>query len=387
MQKMITIIVPVYNVEIYLRKCIDSVIGQTYKNLQIILVDDGSTDLSGKICDDYALSDKRIQVIHKENGGLVSARKAGTVQAKGEFVLNIDSDDWVENDYIEKLVNAQISSQADIVACDLFMDIGECSNRIKNYFSVGIYETANIVDRLVYSGNFFEYGIQPHLVTKLIKRDILLKHQKNVDQGISAGEDAAVIYPCVLEADNIYIADICGYHYIQHTSSITKRRYDDEQLKLNMLVKYLTGALKNNRFHYDFTAQLDKYDKYIRLLRSISSFDENRNDKWLVPYGGIEKEARIVVYGAGGVGQELQRYISSTDKGVLVYWVDMNYEFYQKNGFDVVHPSVLTDLTEYDYIIIANISKNAASAIREYLLSMEISDKPILWFDSEFLES
>lgn len=103
----LSVIVPVYNVETYLNRCIDSIINQTYKNLEIILVDDGSTDKSGKICDKYAAIDSRIKVIHKKNGGLVSARKYGVMNATGDYITDVDSDDWIENQafsyMIEKL--------------------------------------------------------------------------------------------------------------------------------------------------------------------------------------------------------------------------------------------------------------------------------------------
>lgn len=96
----ISIIVPVYNVEKYLRKCIDSILNQTFKDFELILIDDGSTDESGKICDEYNLKDNRIKVIHKENGGLSSARNAGLDIAQGEYIGFVDSDDWIESDQI-----------------------------------------------------------------------------------------------------------------------------------------------------------------------------------------------------------------------------------------------------------------------------------------------
>ena len=100
----LSVIVPVYNVEPYIRRCLDSLINQTYRNLEIILVDDGSTDRSGLICDEYALMDKRVQVIHKVNGGLVSARQEGIQRATGEYATNVDSDDWIETDAYEFVV-------------------------------------------------------------------------------------------------------------------------------------------------------------------------------------------------------------------------------------------------------------------------------------------
>jgi glycosyltransferase involved in cell wall biosynthesis len=116
---LISIIVPAYKVEKYLRRCINSIINQTYTNLEIILVDDGSPDNCGKICDEYAGKDQRIKVIHKENGGLSDARNRGLDIAKGEYIGFIDSDDWIKEDYIEKLLNLINDYNADISICNL----------------------------------------------------------------------------------------------------------------------------------------------------------------------------------------------------------------------------------------------------------------------------
>ncbi len=116
----ISVIVPVYNVEKYLEKCVESIIAQTYSNLEIILVDDGATDSSGLICDRYAENDKRIKVIHKENGGLSSARNAGIVAAEGEYIGFVDSDDYIEKNMIELLAEELISNDADMSVCGVY---------------------------------------------------------------------------------------------------------------------------------------------------------------------------------------------------------------------------------------------------------------------------
>ena len=114
MTEKITVIVPVYNVEHYLDKCLDSVIKQTYKNIEIIVVNDGSTDNSGEICQEYAQKDNRIVYIEKENGGLSDARNAGLDQMTGSYVTFVDSDDWIEQDYVETLYQKITEYQADI---------------------------------------------------------------------------------------------------------------------------------------------------------------------------------------------------------------------------------------------------------------------------------
>ena len=117
MSKLVSIVVPVYNVEKYLERCVDSLINQTYKNIEIILVDDGATDNSGELCDKLLFKDSRIKVFHKLNGGLSDARNYGINQATGEYLLFVDSDDWVENEIVEKLYNSIEQNSADISVC------------------------------------------------------------------------------------------------------------------------------------------------------------------------------------------------------------------------------------------------------------------------------
>ena len=118
MNPLISLVIPVYNVEKYLDKCMESVLAQTYDNYEVILVDDGSTDNSGKMCDEYAERDSRVTVYHQKNSGVSVARNVGIENAKGEFISFIDSDDWVDESYLEKLVNAQIKYNADLTICE-----------------------------------------------------------------------------------------------------------------------------------------------------------------------------------------------------------------------------------------------------------------------------
>ena len=124
---MISVIVPVYNVEPYLEKCLDSIIGQTYKDLDILVIDDGSTDHSDEICDKYAEKDKRIKVFHTENRGLSAARNLGLENAKGEYIGLVDSDDWIEQDMFEALLSKIEETAADVAECGSFVDYPEKS--------------------------------------------------------------------------------------------------------------------------------------------------------------------------------------------------------------------------------------------------------------------
>lgn len=140
-QPLISVIIPVYNVEDYLRECVDSVINQTYKNLEIILVDDGSTDSSGKICDKYAEKDKRVRVVHKENSGPSKTRNVGLGHAKGKYIYFLDSDDYIEPNALELLVNTAESNGADLVFFDA-LSFSDDGAKIKQGYTIkGTYES------------------------------------------------------------------------------------------------------------------------------------------------------------------------------------------------------------------------------------------------------
>ncbi len=145
MKELVSVIVPIYNIEDEIGKCIESIISQTYRNLEIILVDDGSTDKSLSICHKYAADDKRIKVIHKKNGGLVSARKAGMQAASGPYVAHIDGDDWVEEGYIETLVNGTDSGNVDVVIAGFLVESVDGSvEKIQNKVESGLYDKEDI---------------------------------------------------------------------------------------------------------------------------------------------------------------------------------------------------------------------------------------------------
>lgn len=374
-------IVPVYNAEKYLRKCVDSILGQTYKEMEIILVDDGSTDKSPQILDQYGVEDARVRVIHKTNGGAASARNAGLRVARGEYIGFVDSDDWIEPFYIEKMMQACTNTGVDIVVSNHFHDIGEECKKVSSAFKPGVYTKEQILPRLLYSGNFFEYGLQPHMVTKLFSREILLKTQLCVDERILIGEDAAVVYPSVLEAENIYISDLCGYHYVQHSNSMTKSETQSEKQWNQLLFSHLEKIFRAKGVWDVMAPQMEQYKKYLIFMRNMSEFDT----KVLLPYGGIPTSSKIIIYGAGVLGQKMYRYLSEIEDLDIALWVDRNYEAYQNKGMKVGKPEDILSLQSYDYILIANTVQQTADTIKHNLTEMGIEKNKILWFSEEFM--
>lgn len=380
---MISVIVPVYNVAPYIERCIQSICQQTYRDIEIILVDDGSTDHSGEICDAYAGQDCRIKVIHKRNGGLVSARQTGLQVANGAFIGAVDGDDWIEPDYLMQMYMAQEKSGADIVTSSLFIDFGETSHKVKDNFTPGLYDCERLLPNLLYSGRFFEYGVQPHLVTKLFRKEILEKNQMEVNPYICGGEDAAAVYPSVLEAGKIAITDICCYHYVQRLESLTHIENTNEEQRLNLLIEFLAERFAKKNVADVLLPQLKQYKKYLYSLRCLQSFQQ----QILAPFGGLPHGAKVIIYGAGVLGQQIYRYLFNHHCAEILLWVDRNALYYQKSGMAVNLPEAIEGLhKQYDYVLIANTVETVANEIWEYLLQLHIPAEKIRWFSKSFIE-
>ena len=382
----VSIVVPVYNAEKYLDQCVTSIMGQTYRHLEIILVNDGSTDHSLEICRKYAETDERITVVEQINQGVVKARKTGVEAATGDFIGWADADDWMESGYIEGLVRLQEESNADIVAATHFHDIGSDSRLIKNGVNIGIYDIKQILPVMLYTGEFFEYGITPQLYTKLFRADILKKTQFMVADNIIAGDDAAVVYPSLLMAEKVCVSNITGYHYVQHPASITKTGFSDEPARIRMLIEYLNDIFRKAGVSEWMNHQLATYENYMLALRQIDIFDAADSEKILVPYGGFRENDRLVIYGAGVLGQKIYHYLEADGRVKLTGWLDKNYEVYRKQGFGVDSSDLLSKVNlEFDYIVIANITESVAMMMKDFLLASGVAEEKIRWFSAEFL--
>ncbi len=218
-----SVIIPFYNVEKYADECVQSVLNQTYKNFELIAVDDGSTDSTGEILDKYASQDSRIRVIHKKNGGLTSARKAGARECKGDYAVIVDGDDSISCDYLEKFNNVLEKTPVDIITCGC--NVGTKGNYASQLpFSVdGKYGYYNR-ERMEREYLPYLFSSTLYLVTKAYKRELYLKHQMKLDDIVTMGEDKAVSIPCISEAQSFYSIDEPLYYYRYNPDSMTKTK-------------------------------------------------------------------------------------------------------------------------------------------------------------------
>ena len=264
---MISIIIPIYNVEKYLEKCLDSILNQTYKNLEIILIDDGSTDNSPNICNSYCEKDKRIKIIHKNNEGVSSARNKGIELSKGKYIVFIDSDDYVSNEHIEVLYDCIISNNVDLVISNL-IDISEdgiiLNNEEKESF---LMNKDQCLKELLSEDNFY------HLCCgNIYRKDLLEKIRFNCKYRIA--EDLDFLYRYIKQISSAYFLSKNTYYYLKRegsaTNSIYSEKWNDELKICNFIISEMV-ELENN-FH--------KYAKrkYIRLnINQAYRFKLNKN--------------------------------------------------------------------------------------------------------------
>ena len=262
---MISVIVPVYKVEKYLRQCLDSLTAQTLENMEIVVVDDGSPDGCPAICDEYAARDARVKVVHKENGGLLSARKAGLAASKGDYIGFVDGDDWVEPDTFLNMYKAICDYSPDMVLSEFLCDYGDRVEPSGQCFEEGFYNRdrleKEIFPRMLFGGRFYSFGVNPNCWSKLVRRELIEKNLIPVDERIRMGEDAAFIYPCLLDSQSAVCIKNPTYHY-RITGQSMSTAYD-EKLKDIILLPYKRLKEKNAASDFDISSQLDYYLLYM----------------------------------------------------------------------------------------------------------------------------
>lgn len=309
MEDLISVIVPVYKAEKYIHKCIDSIINQTYTNLEIILVDDGSPDNCGKICDEYAQKDKRVKVIHKENGGVSSARNAGIKNAKGEWFSFVDADDWIEKGFCEILLSKVVQNQSNIALCGY--------NRV----------TDNSVEKINASNKDLFFNSSEYLIKslnpqtgfgfchmKLIKKEVL----NNIffDENIVVGEDALFNIMLSTNINKAIFVEQALYNYRINNQSVVKK-YDKnyankyliamQVIKKYLIEKYNDSEIQQNYYNFvayhilliavNYCYHLDnKGTNNRKLLREICNYDEFKIGLKKCNYNNLSITRKITLF-------------------------------------------------------------------------------------------
>lgn len=275
---LISVILPIYNVEKYLSRCLDSVIGQTHKNIEIILVDDGSTDNSYKICEEYAKNDKRIVIIHKENGGLSDARNVGIKKAKGDYITLIDSDDYVEKDYVEFLYKLIKDNNSQMSVCGHTV-LYENGKKIKKETHEHLVLSAKkTLEKILYDD-----GIDLSAWAKMYEKKLFDKVQYPKGRYF---EDSATTYLLVDECKKIAVGSESKYNYIIRNNSITTALFSPKKMELITSTEEMTSYVKSKYPDLKAAAERRLMYAYLSTLSQLanSKFRHKKEENELMKY-------------------------------------------------------------------------------------------------------
>lgn len=266
---MISVIVPVYNADNYIDKCVESILAQTFSEFELLLIDDGSKDLSGAKCDEWALRDERVRVIHQENRGIASVRNTGISLAQGEYIAWVDSDDYVDCHFLEYMYNTMKQSNADMVLCGFYTDIeGTITHEGKEYFFDAVYDRQTFLERV------YTYGMYSIMCNKFLRKS---SYENITFPDGRIFEDSSVMRELAATCNKIVVIGKPLYYYRRHISSITKKkRSEDEQL--NYMFQFCSWLQKDiSIYQQERNAKLLAYaskhlcDAIIRYSKDLSS--------------------------------------------------------------------------------------------------------------------
>lgn len=265
----ISVIVPVYNTSKYLERCINSIINQSLKEIEIIIINDGSTDNSLDIVETFASLDKRIIIIDKKNGGLSSARNAGIEISKGEYIINIDSDDWIEQNYFYDMHQIAKKENLDIVVSDFYKDYDNGNIEYKEDLKI---KNNQVINNVVYIEKFVNDEILPAVWNKMFKLDLYKKNKILHPININLGEDLATTIKLAYYAKRISKINKAYIHYIQNQESLTKSNPTKKIYELIEAFKILDKFFNNK---IDFTLK-----KILELGGLLYNINYDINDKF-----------------------------------------------------------------------------------------------------------
>ena len=381
-EECISIIIPVYQSIKSLKKCVESVLWQTYNNIQLILVDDGSTDGSGAICDSYAKKYDNVETIHISNSGPVVARKKGLQIARGQYIGFVDSDDYIEPTMFEKLYNAIKADDSDFVH-SWYWSV-HSGNRV---CELNVYKAlldlpdersrGNALKKLFLG---FQYNITPSMWSKLYKKKFLVENYAYIPENINFGEDLLLLFVCVANSRRISVSDCCEYNYVIKDNSLSHLNAEEMFFKELHMLELLREINKKLNYPVNETELFEWIrERTVWLLSATTKKAAGvRGVQYYIKNIEKYREKKIVLYGLGMVGQD---YLKQMERGGLnapVALCDANCGDLFWGNLKVIKPVQLCDY-DYDIILIAVLDEDCAKEIRRDLVSIGINDNCIIW--------
>lgn len=387
-EKTISVVITIYNVEKYMDACIESVVNQTYKSLEIILVDDGSTDESGSKCEEWGAKDSRVRVIHKNNGGTVSARKAGVRSANGDYIGYVDGDDWIDLDMFEQMADFGFHENVDIISVENIREYSDGRQQIEHIrLEEGIYRDeefeSKILKNILDLELFFQWNIPMHGWQHLYKRNLLIKNQMLIDNGIRRGEDMLAAVSCYVDAESAALLKRPLYHYRQSVQSARGTAAVKNVKGLICLNEGLKRIGQNNRHRCAFVSQVTQQAMFYTLLWSAYEFCLSDDDSLLFPFK-VPRNSRIALIGAGALGTRMYNRIRELEFCDIVVWTDNAWAGYREKGMPVQSLDKLCEY-EFDYAVVGALNAQTQKQLAREAKSRGIEDDRIMTVKKELL--
>ncbi len=374
---LISVIVPIYNLDAYLFQCVDSIVRQTYQRLEIILVDDGSTDNAIEICEFFRKADPRIKVISKSNGGLVSARKAGLSASSGDYLFYVDGDDWISPDCIEQYYRLARQHDADIVIGDYQREFLGNFVTMRNAIAPGHYDRQRIerdvLPRMISDGPFFNHGIRTYSWGKLYRRAAIETLQQRIPDEIMVGEDAALVYPAILASDSLCVSDYALCNYRQRPNSILKSTSFDagETERIATAFRYLAAALDSSVADFGITRQLQSYFSAILIIRSGGFMADPASYARHNIFGPLQAGARVALYNSGSFGQHVYKHLKDSQHFHLAGWYDRDFKENRLLRMPVDDPASLSG-ADFDHLLVPSFDVAIHREVHDLMVNQDL---------------
>lgn len=317
MTPMVSMIVPVYNSEKTLSRCIDSILNQTYRDFELILLNDGSTDTSGEICDAYAKRDSRVRVVHKENTGVSDTRNRGIGLARGEYLQFLDSDDWITPDATALFVRTATEQQCDMVISQFYRVIGEHVSQKGAIDEDGLMDRSTYANHMMQKPADFYYGV---LWNKFYKRSIITEHRLRMDQSISWCEDFMFNLEYVRHTQTIYAMKVPVYYYVKTKGSLVSQGMS---MKKMIRMKRTVFACYND-FYKDVFDEAEYEKRRIQIYR------------FLIEAAGDGEVAPLILPGSYRLGAERTSVSTAVQKGEGFFFDIYRERKLQERLFDAI---------------------------------------------------
>ena len=374
----LSIVVPIYNTELYLKACLQSIIDQTCPDMEILLIDDGSTDGSSTICKEFAQKDTRVIYIRQENKGLIGARRTGAENASGEFLMYVDSDDWIDLGMAEFLVG-QIGD-ADMATTGVHYETGP--GMVVEYldqYSEGEYkgkDKDSLLKTMLYDlESDTLQRLTPWIWNKIYRTEIVRQVYRNLQADNDFGEDGAFLYNYLIISGSVRICHQCFYHYRYRTDSMFHGGNPHMLSDINKAYLALVPGFEKHPLRENLMSQLQRWVSVTAVMAvnvGMGFASGIHIPEFMLDTDGL-KNKRIVLYGAGKAGRDYYRQLTKMGYNVVL-WVDSNSSEIE----NVKAPTAIFEVG-YDIILLSVSRSEYVESIKQSLRNIGIGEEKLMW--------